>query len=65
MIKESGKLDTIIKYINYSMTLDTIKEAEAIQVWWLGHVTRRDESDPAKNWPSLNHMALEEWDGLP
>jgi hypothetical protein len=53
-----------MNYINYSVTLDTIKEAIPIQVRWLGHVYRKDESDPAENLPSLNHMALEEWDGL-
>jgi hypothetical protein len=64
MITEKGKPDTIMNYINYSVTPDTIKEATPIQVRWLGHVYRKDERDPAENQPSLNQMALEEWDGL-
>jgi hypothetical protein len=49
MIPEKGKPDTIMNYINYSVTLHTIKEAKPIQVRWLGHVYRKYESDPAEN----------------
>lgn len=49
LITEKGKPDTFMNYINYSVTPDTIKEAKPIQVRWLGHVYRKDESDPTEN----------------
>jgi len=49
MITENGKPDTVMNYINYSVTPDTIKEAKPIQVRQLGHVYRKDESEPAEN----------------
>jgi hypothetical protein len=41
--------DTIMNYILYSVTLDTITEAKPTQVRWVGHVYRKDEGNPAEN----------------